>query len=70
MGEALFWEMLKHLQSISPKFGLGHGHSGIPRRFKRMIHIVDSTTIQLIMNCMNCMNCMDGAKHCISYNLI
>ena len=57
MGEALFWEMLKHLQSISPKFGLGHGHSGMPRRFKRMIHIVDSTTIQLIMNC------MDWAKH-------
>ena len=57
MAEALFWKMLAHLQKIAPNFGCSHRCSGIPRRFKRLIHIVDSTTIQLVSNC------MDWAKH-------
>lgn len=56
MAEALFWQMLNHLQQIAPAFGGGRR----PRfafRFKRMIHVVDSTTIQLVARC------MDWAKH-------
>ena len=56
MAETLFWKMLAHLQSIAPQFGGGRR----PRfafRFKRMIHVVDSTTIQLVARC------MDWAKH-------
>jgi hypothetical protein len=56
MAESLFWQMLEHLQQIAPQFGGGRR----PRfafRFKRMIHVVDSTTIQLVARC------MDWAKH-------
>jgi len=56
MAEKLFWQMLEHLQGLCPGFGRGRR----PRfafRFKRMIHLVDSTTIQLVANC------MDWAKH-------
>jgi len=56
MAEALFWKMLAHLQGIAPPFGGGRR----PRfafRFQRMIHVVDSTTIQLVARC------MDWAKH-------
>jgi hypothetical protein len=56
MAEALFWRMLEELRRIAPRFGGGRR----PRfafRFKRMIHVVDSTTIQLVARC------MDWAKH-------
>jgi hypothetical protein len=56
MAEALFWKMLEELQRIAPHFGSARR----PRfafRFKRMIHVVDSTTIQLVARC------MDWAKH-------
>jgi hypothetical protein len=56
LAEQLFWQMLEHLQGLCP----GFGRRGRPRfafRFKRMIHLVDSTTIQLVANC------MDWAKH-------
>jgi hypothetical protein len=56
MAEALFWKMLEHLQRVAPGFGRGRR----PRfafRFKRMIHVVDATTIQLVAQC------MDWAKH-------
>jgi len=56
MAEALFWKMLEELQRLAPRFGGGRR----PRfafRFKRMIHVVDSTTIQLVARC------MDWAKH-------
>lgn len=56
MAEDLFWAVLKHLKTISPGFG-GHRFKGYPRRFKRVIHVVDATTIQLVMNC------FDWAKH-------
>src|SRR3974390_236642 len=56
VAEQLFWKMLAHLQAIAPQFAGGRR----PRfafRFKRMIHVVDSTTIQLVARC------MDWAKH-------
>ncbi len=56
MAEKLFWQTLEHLQNLCPGFGRGRR----PRfafRFKRVIHLVDSTTIQLVANC------MDWAKH-------
>jgi hypothetical protein len=57
MAQALFWEVLSHIQSEHPDFGRGHQYSGLPKRFKRTIYSVDSTTIQLVANC------MDWAKH-------
>ena len=56
LAEQLFWKMLEHLQTLSPDFGARHR----PRfafRFKRVIHVVDSTTIQLVARC------LDWAKH-------
>lgn len=58
MAEALFWEALGQLQGMCPGFGLqGRRYCGIPRRFKRAINIVDSTTLTLVANC------LDWAKH-------
>ena len=51
MAEDLFLKMHDHLHRICPGFGIGVG--GLPRRFKRTINMVDSTTIQLVANCMN-----------------
>jgi hypothetical protein len=56
MAEELFWEVLAHLQTVVPSFG-GRTYKGFPRRFKRTIHAVDSSTIQLVANC------IDWAKH-------
>jgi hypothetical protein len=56
MAQALFWQMLDHLQQIAPQFG-GRRRPRFAFRFKRMIHVVDSTTIQLVARC------MDWAKH-------
>ena len=55
--ERLFWETLNHLTSCSPKFGPAGRYSGVPRRFRRTIHAIDSSTISLVANC------MDWAKH-------
>jgi len=52
MAEELFWSVLSSLQYHYPKFG-GRNYKGMPRRFKRTINIVDSTTISLVANCMN-----------------
>src|SRR5690606_32368623 len=57
MAEALFWQTLQSLQSQSPHFGMGRRYVGLPRRFSRLINVVDSTTIALLANC------MDWAKH-------
>lgn len=56
MAEELFWTMLDHLTAQCPQFG-GRTYRGFPRRFKRAIHVVDSTTIKLVANC------MDWARH-------
>ena len=58
MAEALFWNILDELKRISPGFALqGRNYCGIPRRFKRVINVVDSSTLQLLANC------LDWAKH-------
>jgi hypothetical protein len=56
MAEALFWTMLEHLQQLHPGFG-ARRRPKLAFRFKRLIHIVDSTTIQLVANS------LDWAKH-------
>jgi Transposase DDE domain/Domain of unknown function (DUF4372) len=53
MAEDLFWSVLCRLRKVAPRFGLGHGYSGIPHRFKRTINAVDSTTIKLFANCIH-----------------
>jgi len=57
MMEALFWNVLGHLQSLDPSFVTGGRYKGLPKRFTRAIHAADSSTIQLVANC------MDWAKH-------
>lgn len=57
LAEKLFWATFNHLQSLSPGFTEGRKGKGVTHRFRRTIHIVDSTTIELIANC------MDWAKH-------
>jgi hypothetical protein len=58
MAESLFWSVLAELKRISPGFGIsGRQYCGIPRRFKRVINVVDSSTIHLMANC------LDWAKH-------
>lgn len=57
MAEQLFWGVFEHLGHLSPRFVSGKAGKRFARRFKRTIHLVDSTTIQLIAAC------MDWAKH-------
>jgi hypothetical protein len=57
LAEQLFWEELKYLGDLSPGFVSGKAGKRFLRRFKRKIHAVDSTTIQLMASC------MDWAKH-------
>jgi hypothetical protein len=56
IAEQLFWKVIEHLQAQSPGFGQGQ-HTGRLHRFKRTIHIVDSTVIELVAHC------LDWAKH-------
>ena len=56
MAEELFWETLFHFERQTPSFGRRGPRKrkrGIPRRFKRLIHAVDSSTIKLVANCMS-----------------
>ena len=58
MAEELFWAVKKYLTDTFPTFVTdGRNYPGLPYRFKRTIHVVDSTTIKLIAYC------MDWAKH-------
>jgi hypothetical protein len=57
MAEKLFWAVLEHLGNLSPRFVTGKAGKRFARKFKRTIHLVDSTTIALIASC------MDWAKH-------
>jgi hypothetical protein len=57
MAEELFWKELEYLGDLSPQFVSGRAGKKFVRRLKRKIHVVDSTTIQLIASC------MDWAKH-------
>jgi DDE family transposase/uncharacterized protein DUF4372 len=56
MAQELFWAVLEHLQQLHPGFG-GRRRPRFAFRFKRAIHLVDATTIQLIARC------LDWAKH-------
>jgi len=56
MAEQLFWSVLEHLQTLQPAFG-GNHRPRFAFRFKRLIHVVDSTTIQLMARS------LDWAKH-------
>ena len=52
MAEKLFREVPVHLNEISPNFRIqGRRYCALQRRFKRMIHAVDSTTIPLNAIC-------------------
>lgn len=57
MAQELFYEMLSHFSTHFPKFGRFDTSFKLPRRIKRTINLIDSTTIQLFANC------MDWAKH-------
>jgi hypothetical protein len=57
MAEALYWETMEHLMQQTPGFAKGKVRRGFLRRFRKAIHAVDSTTIQLVANC------IDWAKH-------
>ena len=52
MMEALFWKTLSHLEGLMPG-GFGLRYKGLPRRFRKAVHAVDSSTIALVANCMN-----------------
>lgn len=56
MAEQLFWQTLEHLKGCCATFAGRHGRR-VAGRFRRTIHVVDSTTLQLIASC------MDWAKH-------
>jgi len=56
MAEKLFWRQLDHLKQQSPGFAKGK-RRGPAFRFKMPIHVIDSTTLELVANC------MDWAKH-------
>jgi hypothetical protein len=53
----LFWQTFDHLMQRNKCFGFQGRYKGLPRRFKKVIHAVDSSTISLVANC------MDWAKH-------
>ena len=53
----LFWGVLHHLQELPPRFAGSKAGKRLMHRFNRAIHLVDSTTIQLVASC------MDWAKH-------
>jgi hypothetical protein len=57
MAEKLFWAVFEHLGNLSPGFVSGRAGKRFARKFRRTIHLVDSTTIPLIASC------MDWAKH-------
>jgi len=56
MAEQLFWRVLAHLKEQTPGFAAGK-RRGPAFRFKMPIHVMDSTTMELVANC------LDWAKH-------
>lgn len=56
MAERLFYSMLEYLQHLQPGFG-GNRRPRFVFRFKRLIHVVDTTTIGLMARS------LDWAKH-------
>lgn len=56
MAKDLFWSVLHHFEALRPGFG-GVKFRRLPRRFRKTVHVLDSTTIKLFASC------MDWAKH-------
>ena len=56
LAEQLFWQVLDHLQNSFPGFRQGTAR-GLAWRFRRTIHVVDATVIQLVTSC------LDWARH-------
>jgi hypothetical protein len=56
MAEKLFWAVVEHLQSRHPGFAQGRSR-GMAWRFRRTIHAIDATVIQLVASC------LDWAEH-------
>ena len=54
---AVLGQIVKHISKHSKFISGGRRYPGMPWRFKRAIHVVDSTTIRLIAKC------VDWAKH-------
>lgn len=52
MAEALFWQVLEHLQAQHSGFGRGQNR-GLAWRFRRTIHVLDATVIQLLASCLS-----------------
>lgn len=53
MAKDLYWSMLELLQKADPSFTRHGGRRrGFIKRFRKAIHAVDSTTIELVANCM------------------
>jgi hypothetical protein len=55
--EQLYWAVVSFLEESQPGFAQFHPRRNYAYRFKRPIHLVDATVIQLVANC------MDWAKH-------
>jgi hypothetical protein len=53
MAKELFHEVLHYLTNSFPRFGRMDTTFKLPRKIKRTINLVDSTTIQLFANCMS-----------------
>ena len=51
LGEQLFWAVLEHLRRLTPAFG--RGSRRLAHRFQQAIHVIDSTTIELIARCVD-----------------
>jgi len=51
MAEELFWSVLSHMQTAHSQFGFDSKYCALPRRFKRTVYAIDSSTIQLVANC-------------------
>ena len=56
MAEKLFWRTLDHLTQQTPAFAAGK-RRGPAFRFKMPIHVIDSTTMELVAHC------LDWARH-------
>lgn len=52
MMEELFWKTLHYLENSLPG-GFGLRYKGVPRRFKKTVSAIDSSTISLLANCMS-----------------
>ncbi len=51
MAEKVFWRTLDHLTQQTPGFAAGK-RRGPAFRFKMPIHVIDSTTMELVANCL------------------